>query len=184
MRIQSILIAAALLVPLAAQQSPLKLDIPGLAAKADAVNDVSLDGAVLKMGLAFIEKSDYGNDHPVNRRDRDLLSRLKGIYVKSYEFHHNNNPVTPADLAPLRDQLTHSGFSRIVSARSKRDNESDEVYLHTGDDGNILGLVVISLQSDELDLVNIVGRIEPADLVSLGGHLGIPGIEINSKAGH
>jgi hypothetical protein len=181
MRIYPILLAACWLAPLAAQQSPLQLDIPGLAAKADEVNDVSLDGAVLKMGLAFINNNDSGKD---DQRVRDVLSRLKGIYVKSYEFHHHNNPVTPADLVPLRDQLTHSGWTRIVSARSRRDGETDEVYLHTGDNGDILGLAVISLQPDELDLVSIVGRIEPADLVSLGGHLGIPGIEINSKGGH
>lgn len=171
------LLAALLLAAplwLRAQQSPqLKLDIPALAARADEVSEVTLDGPVLRLGLAFINSDEKDMDPAA----RGLLSRLKGIYVRSYEFHHQVT-VNPADLDTLHQQLKQGGWSRIVNVRSRRDGENDEVYVRTAPSGaTILGLVVISVQPDEVDLVNIVGDIKPAELAALGGHLGIPAVE-------
>lgn len=176
-----LLLLAAPLWVRAQQQPQLKLDLPGLAAQADQVSEVTLDGPVLRLGLAFISSDATG----VSPQERDLLTRLKGIYVRSYEFKHLVvlSPADLADLATLRRQLRGGGWTRIVNVHSRREGETDEVYLRTSPGGNsILGLVVISLQPDEVDLVNIVGDIQPSELAALGGHLGIPSLS-NAPAG-
>ena len=168
-----------LLAPLAAQQPKLRLDLPTLAARADQVSDVTLDGDALRLGMAFLAK-----DGDLGGQDRDMLAHMQGIYVKTFEFDHSA-AATDADLAPIRAQLKGAGWSRIVSVRSKRHGragENDEIYVCTGANGAIQGMAIIARQARELDLVNIVGPIQPSELTSLGGHLGIPPLEVAPAA--
>ncbi|MGH9393838.1 MAG: DUF4252 domain-containing protein [Terriglobales bacterium] len=174
-------LAALLLSPLVAQQARLNLELPALAARAHEVSDVTLDGAALRLGIAFLDKSDQlGSKHPDAVAFRNLLSKLKGIYVKSFEF-AAPGAVSEADLAPIRDQLRGAGWSRIVGVQSRggggRDagkDALDEVYLCTDASSAIQGIAILSREGNELNVVNIVGPIEPGDLEALGGHIGIP----------
>jgi len=179
MRTSTLGLLLLLVAPLGAQQPKLRLDLPALAARADQVSDVTLDGDALRLGMAFLAKDgDFGG------QDRDLLAHMKGIYVKTFEF-DQAPALTEADLAPIRSQLKGGGWSRIVSVRSKRRGragENDEIYVCTGADGAIRGMAIIARQARELDLVNIVGPIQPSELNSLGGHLGIPPLEVAPAA--
>ncbi|MGN6593943.1 MAG: DUF4252 domain-containing protein [Terriglobales bacterium] len=167
-----------LVAPLAAQQPRLDLHLSGLAAKASEVNEVSLDGAALKLGMAFLN-----NDSDMDRVDRELLSKLKGIYVLNYEFDQAPPELNDTTLAPIRQQLQAKGWSRIVTSRSSRSrgNETDEVYVYTDAAGQIQGLAVISREPRELSVVNIVGTIKPEELTQLSGHLGIPKVDVKPK---
>lgn len=162
----------------AAQQPRLRLDLPAVAARATEVNDVTLDGAVLHLGMAFLD-----HDDSLNRSDREALSQLQGIYVKTFEFDHDA-AVSDADLAPIREQLKSAGWTRIVSVHSSRHGQSaedDEVYICTASAGTISGMAIISREGHELDLVNIVGNIRPDQIAALGGHLGIPMLDFSGK---
>lgn len=164
-----------LLLPLAAQQPRLEMNLPGLAARANQVSDVTLDGTVLKLGMAFLNQGDSG----LTPQDRTMLSKLKGIYVKSFAFDRAPRLTDPA-LAALRKQLHGPGWSRIVTVHTTgRDSEHDnaEIYVCTARDGSILGMAILDREPDELNVVNIVGAITPQELTQLGGNLGIPKLQ-------
>src|SRR5205823_11839067 len=71
-----------LVFPAAALQAQrIQIDLPAsVAAKAAESVDVTLDGALLRLAAKFL-----GNDGD-ERVARDLIGKLEGIYVKSYEF--------------------------------------------------------------------------------------------------
>ena len=167
-----------LAAPLVAQQPRLDLHLSGLAARASEVNEVSLDGAALKLGMAFLN-----NDSDMDRVDRELLSKLKGIYVLNYEFDQAPPGLNDTTLAPIRQQLQSREWSRIVTSHSSRSrgDETDEVYVYTDAAGQIQGLAVISREPRELSVVNIVGTIKPEELTQLSGHLGIPKVDVKPK---
>src|SRR6185312_11407351 len=176
------LLAALASAQAAAAQAPpqahLHFDSAALAAlqsKASQVNDVTLDGAVLKLGLSFMNSA----NSDLTPEQLDALAKLEGVYVKELDFKKGSAPaLSDAVLAPVRAQLKAPCWSRIVSSQSSG-AETDEVYACTDPSGTIHGLAVLSRQPDELDLVNIVGSIDPAELSKLGGQLGIPSIHIS-----
>ena len=141
-----------------------------LSKKASEVVDVNLDGPLLKLASKFMAADD-------NDGDRDALGvikNLKGIYVKNFEF-DKPGEYSQADVEAIRNQLQSPAWSRIVSARSKHEGETTEVYLMTaGDGGTVLGMAIINAEPKELTVVNIVGPIDIEKLSSLEGKMGIP----------
>jgi len=142
-----------------------------LAAKAEEVVDVNIDGAMLQLATKFLsggERDEAGV--------KELVSGLKGVYVKSFEF-KKEGAYSKNDLDPIREQLRSPGWSKIVNVQSKQDNEAVEIYT-MGDNDKMTGLVILSAEPTELTVVNIVGPINLNKLSKLGGHLGIPRIDI------
>lgn len=164
----AVLLAA---LSLAAQDIKMPANLDKLAAKASEVVDVSLDGALLQLGSRFLSEKDPDEAH-VKR----LVAGLKGIYVKSFEF-DDRDEYKASDVEDLRAQLRAPSWSRIVGTRSKRNGDNSEIYIKT-DAGQIAGLVIIVTDPKELTIVNIVGSIRPEDIRDLGGHMGIPKIDI------
>ena len=160
-----------LVLPLAAQDIKMPPGLDKLEAKASEVVNVSLDGALLQLGARFLSDKDPDEAHA-----KKLVSGLKGIYVKSFEFDEKNQ-YSQSDVEEFRAQLKPPTWSRIVGASSKRKGENSEVYIKT-DGGQISGLAVIVTDPRELTIVSIVGSIRPEDLRDLGGHMGIPKIDI------
>jgi hypothetical protein len=167
----SVLIAV---VPIAAQDIRMPANLDKLAAKASEVVDVSLDGALLQLASRFLSEKD-----PDEANVKKLVGGLKGVYVKSFTF-EDRDQYKESDVEDLRTQLKAPGWSRIVSSRSKRNGDNSEVYLKT-DAGQITGLAVIVTEPKELTIVNIVGFIRPEDIRDLGGHFGIPKIDVPGK---
>ena len=95
---------------------------------------------------------------------QQLLGGITGIYVKSFEF-DAPNMYAESDVEVIRKQVSGAGWSRVVSVREK--NELTEIYFWRERDTNG-GLVVISAESNELTVVNIVGRVDLASLGALG----------------
>jgi hypothetical protein len=152
------------------------------AVKAAEVVDVTLDGPMLKMASRFLADS----KDPDESMARDIVGKLKGIYVKSFEF-DKAGEYAPEDINEIRAQLQAPGWSRIVGVTSKRDGENAEVYIMTdGDAGNILGLAILCAEPTELTVVNIVGPIDIDKLAAIEGKMGIPRIDLGKdgkKAG-
>jgi hypothetical protein len=49
------------------------------------------------------------------------------------------------------------------------------------DDDHIGGLVILAAEPKELTVVDIVGSISLEDLSALGGHFGIPDVEVGKE---
>jgi hypothetical protein len=136
-----------------------------LAERAKESVDVTLDSSMLQLASGFLS-----ND-PDDRQVKKVVSKLKGIYVRSFEF-DKEGQYSMSDVEAIRSQLKVPGWSRIVGVRSTK-GENSEVYLKKT--GNAIdGLVVIDAEPKELTLVHIDGPINPEELSELSGHMGIP----------
>ena len=159
-----------MVVPLAlGQEAKLKIDHwDKLAAKASEVSDVDLEGPLLQTASKFFSKGESDTEL------KELVSGLKGIYVRSFEF-EKEGVYYQADLDMIRKQLQSPGWTKIVNVHSKQDKESTEIYSMLSGD-KIVGLAILSAEPKELTLVNIVG---PVDLGKMGGHFGIPSMSLD-----
>ena len=156
--------------PASAQR--INVDFPDLAEHAKEVVDVTLDAQMLRLASKFFSSGD-SNERAV----RDVVQRLEGIYVRSYEFDREGQ-YDRKIVDTIRRQLGPS-WKRIVNVRS-RDKENVEVYTDVRGDA-ITGLVVISAEPRELTIVNIVGPIDLDRLSHLEGQFGVPRISIEVK---
>jgi len=155
---------------LPAQDIKLPSNLDKLAAKAAEVVDVTLDTQTLQLAARFLSDKDADE-----ARVKKLVSGLRGIYVKSFEF-DKEGEYDPAEVEAIRAQLRTPGWTRIVGVFSRRDKDNAEVYLKN-DNGQVGGLTIIAAEPKELTIVNIVGTINPEDIRELSGHLGIPKLD-------
>ena len=167
-----------MLMPVRARaQDPARVRISGLeklAAKASEVVDVNLDAPMLKLAARFMD-----NDDKDNAQLQQMLQKLKGIYVRNYQF-DKEGEYSETDVEAIRSQLRSPAWSKIVSVRSKKEGENAEVYL-LGSESNVQGLVIISADPKELTVVNLVGPIDLDKLSELGGHMGVPKLKVEKK---
>ena len=84
-----------------------------------------------------------------------------------------------ADIDGIRRQLSAPGWSRIVEARSRKEQTDVDVYLLI-DEGKARGLAVIASEPREFAIVNIVGSIDLEQLHDLEGKFGVPELQIES----
>ncbi len=137
-----------------------------LAKQAKESVDVTLDSSMLQLASGFLEKGD-----PEQAQVKKLVSKLKGVYVRSFEF-DKEGQYSMNDVESIRSQLT--GWTRIVGVTSNH-SENTDVYLKKNGD-QIDGLFIIDAEPKELTVVHIDGPIRPEELSELGGHMGIPKI--------
>lgn len=163
-------LACIALAPLEAQDIKIPPSVERLASKASDVVDVTMDSNLLQLAGRFLSDKD-SDDAQVKK----LISGLKGIYVRSYEF-EKTGEYQESDVEPIRAQLRNPAWSRIVGVRSQKSGENSEVYVKTGNN-KIGGLVILSTEPKELTIVSIEGSIDPDQLNELGGHFGIPKVE-------
>ena len=140
--------------------------LDGLAAKASETVDVNIDESLMALTTKFLSSKDDDE-----RKVKELVSGLKGIYVKSFEF-ENEGQYTDADLESIRSQLRNPGWSRIINARSKKDGSIEVYLMHTGT--QVSGLAVLATELKEITVINIVGPVDLEKLTQLEGEFGIP----------
>jgi len=168
------LLIASLLVAGAAEAQQLKWNFDKLAARASDSVDVSLEGPLLRLGTSFLSDTDKDQ-----AKVKKLVGGLKGIYVRSFEF-KKPGEYSEADLESFRAPLRGPEWQRIVGVHSNEDGETVEVYIRSETKG-IGGLAIIACEPKELTLVNIVGPIDLDSLSELGGHFGIPEVDVEKK---
>jgi Domain of unknown function (DUF4252) len=155
-------------LPVSAQNARLEIDqLDRLFPKAVQTVDVRVESALLQIAAKFL-KSDNADEAMV----KELLSTLKGVYVKGVEF-DKEGEFAEADLESIRTQLRAPGWDRIVGVRSKRDGENAEVYLML-EGGVITGVSVLAFDPKQLYVVNVVGPLDPEKIGQLRGRFGIP----------
>lgn len=176
LRLAGLLVVLAL--PAQAQEVRLQLDsLDKLESRASDTIDVTLDGALIRVALQFLNDKD-----PEERAVKELVMGLKGIYVKVYEF-DKPGAYTAADLDPVRAQLRSPAWSRMFGVKSKKEGENLEVYMLKATGDQIGGLAVLTTEDRELSVIQILGTIDLEKLIRLSGKLGIPSIDISKEAG-
>jgi hypothetical protein len=149
----------------AAQEIKMPASLETLSHVAKETVDVTLDASMLQLASAFLSADD-----PDQVRVKRMVSKLKGVYVRSFEFDREGQ-YPASDVEAIRAQVKASGWGRIVGVKSM--SEHSEVYAKK--DGNAVGgIAVIVAEPKELTIVEIDGPIDPEELRNLGGHLGIP----------
>jgi hypothetical protein len=150
------------------QGAKLQLDqLDALANRASDTLDVKLDEHLMQTTAKFFSGKD-----PDDAEIRDLIKKVKGIYVKSFTF-ENASQYSPADVDSVMSQLRGGGWNKIIGVTSKKDGDNVEVYvLNIGD--SIGGLAVVSMEPKEFTVVNIVGPIDLDKLTQLEGSFGVP----------
>jgi hypothetical protein len=152
-----------------AQDVTIPANIERLAAKAADTVDITIDGALLQLAAKFLASDRDGEG--IAR----LIGKIKGIYVRSYEFDRTGE-FTDSDLESIRSQMKTPQWSRMASVRSQRQGENVDVYLKT-EKNVIAGLALIAAQPRQLTVVNIVGPIDLDELARISGQFGIPRLE-------
>ncbi|HEX6805717.1 MAG TPA: DUF4252 domain-containing protein [Terriglobales bacterium] len=149
-----------------------KIQIPAswdkLAAKADEVDNVTLDKSMLGLAAKFVKDD---NDQDTVQVEK-LLGKLNGIYVRHLEF-KNPGEFTEADVEPVRAQLQGPEWSHIVEVNDKSSKEKVIIYVRTSN-GKPAGMVILAEEPTELTFVHLDGEIDPQDLDALSGNFGIP----------
>jgi Domain of unknown function (DUF4252) len=140
-----------------------------LAERATESVDVTLDSSMLQLASGFLSQDDK-DEADVKK----LVSKLKGVYVRSFEF-DKDGQYSMADVDYIKAQLKGPEWSRIVNVKSSKGENSD-IYVKKNGDA-IAGLVVIAAEPRELTVVHIDGPINPQQLSELSGHLGIPNLD-------
>lgn len=164
--------------PAAFAQEAARLKLSGLeklAAKASEVVDVNLDGSMLQLASRFMNNDDKDSAHT-----KQMLEKMKGIYVKSFEF-DKPGEYSPADVEAIRRQLRGPGWSRIVTVRGKNKDNADIYVMGAGTGSQVQGLAIIVAEPKELTVVNLVGPVDLNQLSDLGGHLGVPKLPVQGK---
>ena len=156
----AVLVCAAL--PAWSQDAKLNLkNLEKLSSKAANVTDVSLDGAMLQLAAQAMDADkDADKDE---KQAKEFISKLKGVYVKVFEF-DKDNQYSSQDVESIRAQLQTPGWERAVNVREEKSHEITEVYFMK-EGGAIVGLAVLVAEPRELTVVNVVG---PINLVKLG----------------
>ena len=148
-----------------------KLNLDHLAAKASESVDISLNGNTLQFAAKFLDSKD-----PDEAKVKKLIAGLEGIYIKSFDF-KAAGAWSEADLDGVRKQLRAPEWSRIVGVKSAQGGEASEIYVRN-EGQKITGVAIISAESKSLTIVNIVGQVDLDSLATLGGHLGIPKVDL------
>jgi len=129
--------------------------------------EVNLEGAILRM----VAEATRGDDPEF----ASVMAGLKAIYVRVF-------PLSGADAGAVKTKIDRAvrmledrGWHSTVKVREG--GEETYIYLKEAD-GKIAGLTLLSLEpGDEAVAINIVGRIDPAQLGRLGRHFDIPQLE-------
>jgi hypothetical protein len=136
----------------------------------ESVN-ITLDAQLLGMAARFLN-----SDNPEDAAVKEVVSGLKGIYVRSFTFEEDF--VYPkSDIDALRKQLSGPGWQRLVEVRSRKEQANVDIYMSVFQ-GKANGLAIIASEPREFTIVNIVGAVDLEKLRQLEGQFGIPDLEL------
>jgi hypothetical protein len=153
-----------------------QLRLPEFASLIDKASEsvnVTLDANLLGMACRFLSAED-----PEEAKAKKFCTSLRGIFVKHFTF-EKDFAYPQADLEGIRRQLSAPGWSRIVEARSKKENTNVDVFIMLDSD-KAQGLAIIASQPREFTIVNIVGNIDLDQLHDLEGQFQIPKLDIEA----
>ena len=157
-----------------AQDFKMPVNLDRLAAKASETTEVTLNGRMLQLAAKYMNDED-------DAEARDLVKKLKGIYVRSFQF-DSAGVYSDADIEAVRSQLKSPLWEKVVNVRSKRQGENAEIYFKGDNADRIDGLVIIAADPKELTIVHIDGPLDPSQIEKLSGDFGVPKVEVHPRS--
>jgi hypothetical protein len=140
--------------------------------------NITLNPSLLSLAAGFLDSS-----KPEDAAIKEVVSGLRGIYVRSYKF-DKDFAYPAADVDKVRRQLSAPGWQQLVQVHSKEQANVD-IYISieqgSVDQGRANGLAIISSQPREFTIVNIVGSIDLQKLHRLEGKFGVPKLSTRDK---
>lgn len=174
----TLFLLTALLAATASAAPAAQLQLPNFDALADKATEtvsITLDSTLLRLAAGFLDPN-----KPEDAAAKELISGLKGIYVKRYVF-ETDFAYPKADVDNVRKQLSGPGWQRLVEVRSRKEQADVDIYIAV-DQNRATGLAIIASEPREFTIVNIVGSIDLEKLHQLEGQFGIPKLELEKKA--
>lgn len=163
-------LAACLAYPLLAHAADSKgrLDLPSfsnLQSKATEVVDITLGAWPLALASKFMEADDAESVEM-----KKLISGIKSIAVRSYEFDHDF-AYSKEDVDAVRAQLEAPGWTQLVQVR-KRGNQAQDVDVYVALDADqAKGFAIIASEPRKFTILNIVGSIDLDQVAKLQNHM-------------
>lgn len=128
--------------------------------------EVNLTGAMLR----FIARATSEEDPEFS----GMMEQLVAIRVRSSELEDLDVAEVRAGIRDAARRLADAGWQSMVVIRE----DDEETYLYVRElDGEMQGLTVLSLESEEAMLINLVGRVDPEALGSLARGLDLPQLQ-------
>src|SRR5215213_1719458 len=126
--------------------------------------EINLEGAILRM----VAEATRGDDPAF----AEVMRNLKAIQVRVFPLAGAKEDVVRGKVDRAVRWLEDHGWSSMVRVREK----GSESYIYLKKSGEeIVGLTILAIEAgDEAAMINIVGRIDPAEIGRLGQSLDIP----------
>ncbi|HET9446369.1 MAG TPA: DUF4252 domain-containing protein [Steroidobacteraceae bacterium] len=164
-----ILAAVGLAFPLlAAAAEPVgRLDLPAfshLQSKASEVVDITLGTWPLTLASKLMEADD-----PESRELKKVISGIKSIVVRSYEF-DSDQAYSKQDVDTVRAQLATPGWTQLAQVRKQKQAQEVDVYAALDDD-RITGFAIIASEPRKFTILNVVGAIDLEQIAKLQRHM-------------
>jgi hypothetical protein len=154
-----------------AQDSRIQMtSLDHLAARASQTVDVNIDERMIRITAKIFDEKD-----PDEKKVKEIITGLKGIYVKNFEF-ESEGQYSAADIETVRAQLRGPGWTRFMNFTSKKEGTLEIYLMMPGE--QISGLAVLHTDHKQLTVVNIVGPVDLDKLTKLEGQLGVPDLGI------
>lgn len=172
MRAVSTLLVCLSLPALACAQSA-QLNLPSfdhLKAKATDTVDITIGSWPLGIAAAMMDESDAES-----AEIKEMLSGLKAIYVRSYEF-ASDFVYSKADVDSVRRQLSAPDWTQLIQVRDRKMESDVDVYVSIVDN-EARGLAIVTSEPRQFTILNIVGSMDLDKLAQLEDHLGLPGLD-------
>jgi uncharacterized protein DUF4252 len=162
---------AALVIPMTALAADPRLKMPRfdhLQRTATASVNVTIGNGLLKLAsMALKHERDAEG-----RQALEVISGLKAIYVRSYEF-PEDNMYSKEDVESVRAQLAQPGWSPLAQIRQRHDEVEDvDVYVSLEND-KINGFAIVATCPRKFTIVNIVGSIDVEKLAAIEARFGL-----------
>ena len=144
-----------------------QLKIPafsGLQSKASEVVDITLGSWPLALASKFMDA-----DNPEDAEVKKVLSGIKSIAVRSYEF-DSDFVYSKEDVEAVRKQLAAPGWTQLVQVHKRNKAQDVEVYVALTED-QAKGFAVVASEPRKFTILNIVGSIDLDQLAKLQHHV-------------
>ena len=133
--------------------------------------EITVDERVLRMAAKALP-----DRKPDEKAIKALISGLKGVYVRAFEF-DREGVYQAAEVEALRARFSTPEWSRVVGVRSKKYGDNVDVFL-SGSGEQLKGLAVVVAAPRELVYINVTGDIDLERLRDLEGRFSVPKLEL------
>ena len=136
----------------------------GLQSKASEVVDITLGSWPLALASKFMN-----SDNPEDAEIKKVISGIKSIAVRSYEF-DSDFVYSKEDVEAVRKQLSAPGWTQLAQIHKRNKAQDVDVYVALTDD-QAKGFAIVASEPRKFTILNIVGSIDLEQIAKLQHHM-------------